>query len=194
MPKSHLFTLCLMAFVLLLFSPFGITLAVPESNTPVTVASQVLTALKNHDGARLASLVHPVKGVRFSPYGYVLPKGDVVLKKDAISKLWTSPVRRKWGEADGTGDPILMTGKKYVGRYVFDYDFTRLKPGKNPDRTIGNTPNNAAKVYPKSERIEYYFPGTKAHDGMDWKALRVVLEQQGKSWYLVGLIHDEWTI
>jgi hypothetical protein len=29
---------------------------------------------------------------------------------------------------------------------------------------------------------------------MDWRSLRLVFEEQGGSWYLVGIVHDQWTI
>jgi hypothetical protein len=29
---------------------------------------------------------------------------------------------------------------------------------------------------------------------MDWESLRLVFQEEGGVWYLVGVIHDEWTI
>ena len=31
-------------------------------------------------------------------------------------------------------------------------------------------------------------------DGMDWKSLRLVFQEKDNIWYLVGIIHDGWTI
>jgi hypothetical protein len=29
---------------------------------------------------------------------------------------------------------------------------------------------------------------------MDWRSLRLVFMQDGGTWYLAGIIHDQWTI
>jgi (p)ppGpp synthase/HD superfamily hydrolase len=29
---------------------------------------------------------------------------------------------------------------------------------------------------------------------MDWRSLRLVFEKKNDIWYLVGIIHDQWTI
>jgi UDP-N-acetyl-2-amino-2-deoxyglucuronate dehydrogenase len=31
-------------------------------------------------------------------------------------------------------------------------------------------------------------------EGMDWRSLRLVFEKKNDIWYLVGIIHDQWTI
>jgi hypothetical protein len=32
------------------------------------------------------------------------------------------------------------------------------------------------------------------YEGMDWRSLRLVFEKKNDIWYLVGIIHDQWTI
>jgi hypothetical protein len=29
---------------------------------------------------------------------------------------------------------------------------------------------------------------------MDWQSLRLVFEETAGNWYLVGIVHDQWTI
>ena len=42
--------------------------------------------------------------------------------------------------------------------------------------------------------MEYHFKGMDAQQGgMDWRSLRLVLEAHNGAWYLVGIVHDEWT-
>jgi hypothetical protein len=42
--------------------------------------------------------------------------------------------------------------------------------------------------------VEYYFPGfDPQYGGMDWRSLRLVFSDHGGTWYLAGIIHDEWT-
>ncbi|AZV43291.1 hypothetical protein BAOM_2682 [Peribacillus asahii] len=68
------------------------------------------------------------------------------------------------------------------------------KVGYNQTIGKGNTVNNIRKVYPNSIVVEYYFGGTKKYSGMDWSSLKLVYEKKGSTWYLVGIVHDEWTI
>ncbi len=167
----------------------------PESGV-LQVARQVVEAFKVQDGKRLASLAHSEKGVRFSPSAYVDVASDVVFSRAQIETFWTDERTYTWGFADGTGDPINMTPSQYCRKYIMSRDF--LSPSSinvNSDRAAGNTSNNAALVYPNGTRVEYYIEPS-IRDGvpeLDWAALRLVFERSGSSWFLVAVIHDEWT-
>jgi hypothetical protein len=168
-----------------------------QTGSARAAADQVLAAIKGQDGAALSAFVHPDKGVRFSPYAFVDVKSDVVLTGEQVASLWDSTKVYTWGAEDGTGDRIKLTPAKYAERYIFDRDFTAATSvSENSDKASGNTVNNAAEVYPNGTRIEYYVTGTSAsgQPGNDWRALRLVFEKIGDSWFLVGVIHDEWTI
>lgn len=159
-------------------------------------AAEVIAAMRARDGERLARLVHPELGVRFSPYAFVDTERDRVLSRAEIQELWTDQRPYAWGFADGTGEPIELTPAQYVERFVIDRDFSR--PGLvsvNNDRASGNTTNNAAAVYPQGTRVEYYLergPGEGTPE-LEWAALRLVFEEQDGSWLLIAVIHDEWT-
>jgi hypothetical protein len=59
----------------------------------------------------------------------------------------------------------------------------------------GNTTNNSFQVYKDSIIVEYHFSGFKPeYRGIDWKSLRVAFEKEKDTWYIVGIIHDQWTI
>ncbi len=174
--------------------------ATPVVSAPTSAraaADQVVAAIKGQDGAALSAFVSPEKGLRFSPYAFVDVKKDVVLTGDQVAGLWDSTKVYTWGAADGTGDPIKLTPSKYAEKYIFDRDFSAATSvTENSDTDRGNTVNNAATVYPNGTRIEYYIEATLV-DGKpadDWAALRLVFEKVGDSWFLVGIIHDAWTI
>ena len=162
------------------------------------LTNNILLTLKNKNYSAFANYIHPVSGIRFSPYGYV----------DTLSHLRFS--RQKfiatakednqdmivWGEFDGTGDPIKMTLNNYMQRFVYDVDF--VKPEK---RTVndfvgdGNSLNNLSSVYKDCDFTESYFSGfKKEYAGMDWKSLRLVFKERSGRFFLVGIVHDEWTI
>jgi hypothetical protein len=50
-------------------------------------AIDVLTEIKNYDMNRFADAIHPDKGVRFSPYGYVDVENNLVFTAGEIRKL-----------------------------------------------------------------------------------------------------------
>ena len=161
-------------------------------------ASQAIMALKTRDLAKLSGLVHPDKGVRFSPYTYVRAAvgGDVVFSAGQIPDLWNDPTIYRWGVYDGSGEPIDLTFDQYFERFVYDVDFARPDV-IGFDETVGqgNTINNIAEVHPEAAVVEYHFEGfDPQYAGMDWRSLRLIFEESKGTWYLVGIVHDEWTI
>jgi hypothetical protein len=161
-------------------------------------ARQVMIALKNRDMRTLASFVHPVKGVRFSPYVYVEKKTHRRLNRQQLVRLYKSRQRLTWGEADGSGDPIRMTFRQYLNSFVYRQDLlTDKSPVYNPERPqSGNSVNNLGEVYPNTIIVGYGHEGITGPQGgaMDWQTLYLVFERLGKQWYLIGIVNDEWTI
>ncbi|HWP54274.1 MAG TPA: hypothetical protein VN476_09040 [Pyrinomonadaceae bacterium] len=160
-------------------------------------AQSVIQALKAGNIAKLSTFVHPQKGVRFSPYASVLLDQDRVIKKGQLAQMWASAKIYRWGEYDGSGDPIRLSFRKYHRRFIFDHDFSHAESvNYNPaSMSQGNTPNNIQAVYPKSIAVGYHFSGFDPKvSGMDWSSLWLVFEKKGSEWYLVGIVHDEWTI
>lgn len=157
----------------------------------------VMASLANRDYAAFASWFHP-DGVRFSPYGHVDTAMDVVMKPtDFTGELAAANQKLiNWGEYDGTGDPIKLTLNDYLKNFVYTVDF--LKPESFKINTItnpGNAENNISQAYPGSDFTDSHFSGfKKEYDGMDWQSLRLVFRFQNGRYYLVGVIHDQWTI
>jgi hypothetical protein len=158
-------------------------------------AGQIIWALKQKDMQTLSQIVHPAKGVRFSPYTYVRNE-DLVFRPADMKKLMPDKAVHSWGDFDGTGRPINLTFDAYYMRFIYDADFARPQQvGYNTILGRGNTINNIAEFYPNAIFIEYHFEGMDPQQsGMDWRSLRLVLEAQKDTWYLVGIVHDEWTI
>ena len=111
---------------------------------------------------KLAALVHPVKGVRFSAYGYIDKDVDLVFKRALMSRLLDSKKIYTWGEYDGTGDPIKMRFAKYYAAFVYDRDFARA-PQVDYNNVIGrgNTIVNVTEAYPNGKFVEYHFPDAR---------------------------------
>lgn len=158
-------------------------------------ASEVLEALSDRDMERLSALIHPVKGVRFSPYAFV-SDSDLVFTADLLAGLLSDPTEYLWGAYDGTGYPIEMTFDKYYGQFVYDRDYVNAEQiGYNKRIGFGNSIDNSLEYYPGANVVEYHFSGFDPDfGGMDWSSLRLVFQKSGSVWYLVGVIHDRWTI
>lgn len=159
-------------------------------------ADRILQAIKAKDMNQLAAYVDPEAGVRFSPYGTIDTKQDLVFTAEQLQKLTSDNKEYVWGSYDGSGEPIKLTFNQYYGKFVYDHDFAKApKVGINTVVGTGNTLNNIAEAYPGSTFVEYHFPGfDKKYEGMDWASLRLVLTEAKEGWKLVGIVHDQWTI
>lgn len=159
-------------------------------------ANQVIEILKNKDLEQLAEFVHPNKGVRISPYGYVNVQNDIVLKPMDLNGKFDDDTVYLWGSYDGSGEPIELTFGEYYDKFVYDKDFANSEKFiLNEILGTGNTLININEVYPNAEFAEYHFSGfNPEYEGMDWVSLRLVFEKYNDGWVLVGIIHDQWTI
>lgn len=134
--------------------------------------------------------------IRFSPYSYVDVDTHITLQKEDLKQAfeWETQYVR-WSE-DGTGDPILMTFKNYLKRYVYDADFEQMSE-KHYDQNFqrGNTINNLEDIYTGVSTIEYFVPGINPeYEWMDRKSLTLVVQQENNERKIRAIIHNEWTI
>ncbi|MDB5034685.1 MAG: hypothetical protein JWQ98_1926 [Chlorobi bacterium] len=158
-------------------------------------ATAVLRALKSGNMAQLAAFVHPVKGLRFSPYVGMDSTRDLVFRSNQLAGLSSGKKRYSWGTYDGPEESPRLTFRQYYRRFVYDHDYLRAKRIGYNDEAFGHSTiaNNIPEFYPRGIAVEYNFPGfNPKFDGMDWKSLWLIFEQEGGTWYLVGIAHDEW--
>ena len=171
----------------------------PGEGVPPTAkeaATTVLRALKNGDMKTVAAWASR-KGVRFSPYGYVDTKTDLVFSRDELEGLMEDSTERVWRTYPGSGELIELTFKEYYNQFVYDADFmSDAEVSVNKVLGESTTINNLNEVYPKDSHnfVEYYIDGIDpVYEGMDWRSLRLVFEKIGDDSALVGIIHDQWT-
>lgn len=156
---------------------------------------KILTALKNNDMEILSTYVHPIKGVRFSPYTNI-KDSDLVFLPEMVK---TGPALSRtfiWGAYDGYGEPIDLPFGQYFEKFVYDHDYLNAeKKSVNEPIGSGNMINNIAEFFPNTTILEYHFSGfDPQYEGMDWASLKLVLEKYNDEWYLIGVVHDGWTI
>lgn len=168
---------------------FAVSLSVLAQKSKVLDSSKrVVLALKNKDMKTLAALIHPTKGVRFSPYGSIDKKKDLVFKGNQLPTLLDSKKVYVWGTLDESEELIKMTFARYYEHFVYDYDFA--KPDRinyNLRNNNGIMINNIAETYPQGIEVEYFIDGT---DERIYGSLRLVFEKSGAKWYLVGIVRD----
>lgn len=169
---------------------------VNESVSLLSTALEVTVALADDDMTELATFAHPIKGIRFTPYSFVDVANDKVFTATQIPSLMGDTSVYTWGTYDGSGEPIELTFSEYYDKFVFDEDFTDPHLiGNNVLIEKGNSLNNIPEAYPDGEFIEFHFTGfDPQYEGMDWKSLKLVFEEDGGTWYLVGIVHGQWTI
>ena len=157
---------------------------------------KTLELLQAGDYAGLTHLVHPEKGLRFSPYAFIDEANDLVFDQEAVKGLGEDKEMYTWGSYDGSGEPIELTYADYYAKFVMSHDFlTADQVAANEVHVWGNTTINIKEVYPDAEFVEYSFAGfDPQYEGIDWEALRLIFEQVDGRWYLVGISHDQWTI
>lgn len=176
--------------------------SIPSVNAPnqdsiiLETTKQVLTAIKNNDFAKLVTYIHPVSGVRFSPYAYIDTTIDINLKRENFLDVVSKKDVLIWGNYDGSGDTIRLTVDHYFKKFVYDHDFLNAeKTSLNKITGRGNSTNNLEDVYAGCAYTESYFSGfDKKFDGMDWASLRLVYKKYDNRYFLVGIVHDQWTI
>ena len=161
------------------------------------LTEDILTAFKNKNYSVVADVIDPVAGVRFSPYGFIDTIRNVIFSKEKF----TEQVRRSnqdkivWGEFDGSGDTIRMTLNEYIAKFVYDVDFISPETRKvNEFIGHGNSLNNLLSVYKNCDFTESHFSGfEKKYEGMDWRSLRLIFKERDEKFFLVGVVHDQWT-
>jgi hypothetical protein len=165
----------------------------PEQLTDLSM--RIAAALKEADYNRLAPIIHPDLCLRFSPYPH-LRTSDLTFCPEQLAELPGSINLFNWGQYDGSGEPIELSFDAYHQRFVYDQDY--LQPqvvGLNQEVSSGNAINNIPIIFPSGIFVEYHFPGfDPQYGGMDWRSLRMVFIQKDGNWYLVALVHGEWTI
>ena len=159
-------------------------------------AAGVAEALKFQDYEALARYVHPERGVTFSPYSTVDLGTDQNFTADQIRTLEDDATRYQWGYEDGRGEPIQMTISQFLEEFIFSVDYTQA-PSVGVDEIVltGNSLENLSSAYPDCRFVDLCYPSLDpAYGGLDWCSLKMVFAPTQSGWYLVGLIHSQWTI
>lgn len=161
----------------------------------VSTGQEILMLLKNKHYDRLVNYFAPGDSVHFSPYGFIGSGTQTLTAKDFMADL-SSNKKINWGTYDGSGEPIELSLKEYLEKFVYNADFLNAeKTGIDKFIGSGNSLNNLKNIYPDARFIEYHFSGfDKKFGGMDWTSLRLVFKEKDNAFFLQAIVHDQWTI
>jgi hypothetical protein len=154
----------------------------------------VIKLIKDRDIGTLSKYAHPKKGIMFSPYSDLKNNDNQIIGKKDMVKTYEKNEELVWGEYDRTGTRILLTFDNYFDRFIYDMDFIEYNLNYDSIMGIGNTLENINSVFPNARSVEYYVPGTEKYEYTDWKSLRLLYEMYKGKYYLVAVVHNEWTI
>lgn len=165
-----------------------------QQDSITATATQALTLLKSKNYIELVKYFSN-DGVLFSPYGYIDQSSSKKLLGDDFLNAINNKQSFKWGSYDGTGDPIQLTVQSYLDKFVYTADFLNAEAvGFDEIIKQGNSINNFKEIYPNHHFIDFHFSGfDQKYNGMDWASLRLVLEKQNGQYFIVAIIHDQWT-
>ena len=161
----------------------------------IDFTNNIIAYLKNDNLIQFATTFHPKKGCKFIPYPYLVEE-DLVFSNDDFRKELQTNKKLHWGMYDSSGEPIDLTIKNYVKQFVYDVNYKDKATdiNINENLTISNTINNISEFYPKAQYIEFYYDGTAEFEGMDWSSLIFYIEKLNNKYYLVAVVHNQWTI
>ena len=159
------------------------------------LTSQILPILMRKDYGALIPYVHPKMGLRFSPYGYINVDSDLVFWRDQIANFGADQSIYTWGSYAGSGQEIMLTIEEYWNEFVTPRNPAQdLEVLTDPTQKASNSIDNFYEIYPEGAFTELIQVGTETYGFMDWNSLRFgYLQDDNGAWYLVALIHDEWT-
>ncbi len=168
-----------------------------RDNVPLLdAASQVISALKEEDFFTLSTLVDPQRGLTFTPYSSVDFDYDLNFSASQIAGMATDTTVYNWGIYDGSGAPLTLSFADYYKSFVYDADYAQSTQLAVDKILInGNSLENVSEVYPDCRFVEFSYPSRDPDlGGLDWCSLKLVFAPGQTEWYLVGIIHGQWTI
>lgn len=160
------------------------------------VSDELISSINVKDFKTVSKFVHPIKGVRFTPYTNVSLERDVVFNREETKDFFDNQNVCIWGYYDGVGNRISLTPSKYYEKFIYTEDLVNAETvGYNEALGGGSMIENQSEIYDNAIVAEYYFSGfSPDYAGTDWKSLRMVFEQYENDWKLVGIIHNQWTV
>ncbi|WP_420630213.1 SH3 domain-containing protein [Candidatus Leptofilum sp.] len=158
-----------------------------ENTAVLQLLNQLETAVANQDDALLAQLIHPERGLRVRLLWY---EAETRLDNQ---NLLGDPTSYNWGNAAGSGEPILGTPEQVLLPRLQN-DFLGATETACNSILHGPTPGFVVlpDTYAPLNHYSYYRPGTAEFDGLNWGSWAIGVELWQGSYYVSALLHYQW--
>jgi len=152
-------------------------------------AEITIRALKFKNFSALNQLIHPKKGLRLSPYSYIIAK-DIIIKQNEIFSLYEDE-NIKIENMDRERRVVSQSFKEYYQNYIYPHDYANYdKISFNNPYKSENVIDNIREYYPKAILVEFQLNDTNPNNlEKDWSVLRLAYEEYKDEWYLVGIVN-----
>jgi hypothetical protein len=169
-------------------APVGVSAV---QDTPFTMSDTIITAIRDGDLAMLAGFVHPDYGLRFSPMGR-LAADDQVFSAAHVAALLDDETVYRWGNDDGSGNPIELTPREYWQAFVYSQDFLNAERVRYLQPFLNREWDDPSlERYADALVVEYHFSGFDPQaGGRDWESLFLVFQIHEDTWYISAIMHD----
>lgn len=163
-----------------------------------TIGNELIAIFYNKEYEKLSAYIkNEDRKIVFSPYLYIDTTSVKKLTLEELKEYEKSNRLLNWGWYDGSGEPIKLSLSDYVDRFVYDVDYLNETDTITIDEVHmkGNSINNISDIYPEANYIHYYrAPKDPELGEMDWRSLIFVFEEVNTNYYLIAVVHNEWTI
>jgi len=166
---------------------------IPNFESELDFATFIATSIEQRDYSQWDQITE--KEVLFSPYAYINTGNANSLSVEELNNPTNE--NKFWGIYDGRGDRILLSTQEYLKRFVYGVqlsgDSVQITVFDGHLTTRGNTLQTIQKTYPSSVYVKFFNPAS-SKNGMDWKALILVVSKNEDSYVLEAIIHNQWTV
>ena len=153
----------------------------------LTLLDALETAVATQNDALLSQLIHPERGLRVRLLWH---KAETRLDNQA---LLSDPTSYNWGNAAGSGEPILGTPAQVL-LPLLQNDLLDATESACNEILHGGTPGFVLlpDAYAPLNYYSYYRPGTDEFAGLNWGSWVVGLELWQGNYYVTALVHYQW--
>lgn len=145
----------------------------------------LLKTLKFQNFRVLQDMIHPILGVKLSPYSYILEQ-DKIIHAHELLTYYNNDVIYNWGYK-GNMEIINLTFPDYYDTYIYNQDFANydnlyFNKLSIPLQTLDNT----RKFYQNSIIMEVQI---NYQENNNYDILRLIFETYKNKWYLIGIVN-----
>jgi hypothetical protein len=145
----------------------------------------LLKSLKFKNFRVLQNIIHPVFGIKLSPYSYILEQ-DKIIYADELLKYYNDDTIYNWGY-QGDMNLINLTFQDYYNQYIYNQDFANYDQlNFNKLSTPLQTLDNTRKYYNNAIIMEVQI-NNKINNNYD--LLRLIFETYKNKWYLIAIVN-----